>query len=379
MNLYPVYLDCNATTPIEPIVCDKIRHYLECEFGNAASRTHIWGVKAKQAVQVAREQIAEVVKSKPDEVIFTSGATESNNLALLGLANHGKESGKRHILTTRIEHKAILEPLEWMSQQGFEIEYLSVGENGIVNTADLKSKLREDTLAVSIMHVNNETGVIQPLDEVIAALDRFDAFFHTDASQGFGKEIATLQNSRIDMISISGHKIYGPKGVGSLILRRRGFKRLPLSPIMYGGGHEKGLRPGTLPVHLIAGLGTAAELALKTSVARTEKCMAIREKALAALLPIGGVINGDPEKVLPHVLNISFPGLDSEAALVALKDLVAISNGSACTSQSYDPSHVLVGMGLSKTRISSALRISWCHMTNEVDWALVGNRIKNLL
>jgi cysteine desulfurase len=228
------------------------------------------------------------------------------------------------------------------------------------------------------MHVNNETGVIQPVEKISEILKDHPAYLHVDAAQGFGKKVKTLQDNRIDLISISAHKIYGPKGVGALIARRRGFKRMPLKPIMYGGGHEKGLRPGTLPVHLIVGLGEAVSLALLNNFDRENRCLAVREEALKALTSIGGVLNGDLKCLMPHVLNISFPGIDSEAAIVALKDHYAISNGSACTSHRYSPSHVLEGMGLDGDRIRSALRISWGHLTPEVDWEDMAKRIAML-
>ena len=378
MDAKPIYFDCNATTPVEPRVCEKVMHFLSDEFGNAASRTHVWGSSAMQAVQSARASVASVVAANPDEVIFTSGATESNNLALLGLAEYAEKTGKKHIISTPIEHKAVIEPLEQLQKIGFEVTLVDVGEKGWVDPNEIKKHLRSDTLAVSIMHVNNETGVIQPLDDICKLLDGHDAFFHTDAAQGFGKEIDALKNSRIDLISISGHKIYAPKGIGALVIRRRGFKKIPLRPIMFGGGHEKGLRPGTLPVHLIVGLGEAAGMAIDDIESRREVCRNIREQALGALLPIGGLINGDLDKVATHVINISFPGVDSEAAILVLKDVVAISNGSACTSQTYDPSHVLVAMGFDENRINSALRISWCHLTPEIDWSEISKRIESL-
>ncbi|PNU18832.1 cysteine desulfurase DndA [Geothermobacter hydrogeniphilus] len=378
MSSIPVYLDCNATTPIEPSVCDVIRHYVEDEYGNAASRTHIWGTRAKQAVQLAREQIAAVVAARMDEVIFTSGATESDNLAILGLAAHGAETGKKHLITTKIEHKAVLEPLAALEKRGFEVTYLPVDEKGWVSPESVYNALRDDTLAISIMHVNNETGVRQPVREIAELIADSPVFFHVDAAQGFGKDLGTLKIPRIDMMSLSAHKIFGPKGVGALIVRRRGFTRIPLQPVMYGGGHERGLRPGTLPVQLIAGFGEAARLANMNAGSREEKCNVIRQKAVAALVKVGGVINGDSSRVMPHVLNISFPGLDSEAILVALKNKISISNGSACTSHRYEPSHVLTGMGLPESRIKGALRISWCHMTPDVDWDDVGRCIKQL-
>lgn len=375
----PIYLDCNATTPLEPEVRDIIWRWMVEDYGNAASRTHIWGTRAKQAVEHAREAVARVVAAKADEVIFTSGATESNNLALLGLAAHGVSSGSQHIVTSPIEHKAVLEPIEYLRSRGFKVTVVPVDEKGWVAPADVARAVREDTLFVSLMHANNETGVLQPLQEICEVLGDHPAYLHVDAAQGFGKDLEPLKSPRIDLMSISGHKIYGPKGIGALVTRRRGYKKLPLSPLMFGGGHERGLRPGTLPVPLIAGLGQAASIALRDNAERKQKCLEIRKQALDALVSIGGAINGDESRMLPHVLNISFPGVDSEAAIVALKDHVAISNGSACTSLSYDLSHVLVGMGLAEERIRGALRMSWCHMTTEINWADVALKIKLIM
>ena len=373
-----IYLDCNATAPMEPAVSEEVMKYLTIEFGNAGSRTHEYGARAKQAVQKARDRIADVVQAQRDEVIFTSGATESNNLAILGLADHGEATGKKHIISNLIEHKAILEPLEVLGKRGFDITLLPPTQGGWVNPEEVEKALRKDTLLVSCMHANNETGVVQPLREIAQRLGDHPAYFHTDAAQGFGKDIDTLCDPRIDLISISGHKIYGPKGIGALITRRRGFKRPPLNPLMFGGGQEKGLRPGTLPVALITGLGKAAELALKNADQRTAECKSFRQQVLNAIAPLDPVFNGDQNRTLPHVLNISFPGLDSEAVIVALKNHIAVSNGSACTSQSYDPSHVLESMELKKEIIQSAIRISWCHMTDEVDWDTVVNIMRKL-
>lgn len=372
------YLDCNATTPIEPRVRDLVIEFLDAEFGNAGSRTHDYGVRAKRAVQHARAQVAAVVQAQPDEVLFTSGATESNNLAILGLENEGRRSGRLHVITTQIEHKAVLEPLEILEERGFEVVRLPCGPSGWVPAEAVAEALREDTLLVSVMHVNNETGIIQPVEEVAGVLADHPAYFHVDAAQGFGKEVAALRDSRIDLISVSGHKVYGPKGVGALVARRRRFQRPPLKPLLYGGGQERGLRPGTLPVHLIVGLGLAAALGAKESQARNARCLAFREAALRGLASLEPVIHGDPERTVAHTLNLSFPGLDGEAVIVAVKDLIAISNGSACTSQSYTPSHVLKAMGLSVEQIAGALRISWSHLTQPVDWHAVTTRIATL-
>lgn len=374
----PVYLDCNATTPLDPQVREVLVRYLTDEFGNEGSRTHEYGARAKQAVQRARDQVGAVVGVKRDEVIFTSGATESNNLAILGLREAGHATGRKHLITTAIEHKAVLEPFEALERDGFEVTRLAVGAGGYVEPDALKAALRDDTLLVSVMQANNETGVLQPLKELASALEGHPAYFHTDAAQGFGKEPESLRDPRIDMISVSGHKVFAPKGVGALITRRRGYERVPLKPLVYGGGQERGLRPGTLPVALIVALGEAAELAVRDNSARLARCKAIREVALGAFSGLNFKLTGEQTRVMPHVLNVSFRGLDSEALIVALKDLIAISNGSACTSASYTPSHVLKAMGMSDDEANACVRISWCHMTPDVDWAAVAERIRIL-
>ena len=373
------YLDCNATTPLDPVVREVLWHYLGDEYGNEGSRTHEFGARAKQAVQKARDQVAAVVSAKRDEVIFTSGATESNNLAILGLRGAGHNLGKRHIVTTAIEHKAVLEPCEALERDGFEVTRLPVGEGGFVDPTAVKSALRPDTLLVSVMQVNNETGVCQPLSEITELLSNHPTYFHTDAAQGFGKDLETLRNSRIDLISISGHKIFAPQGIGALITRRRGYDRPPLQPLVYGGGQERGLRPGTLPVALVAALGAAAEISVRDHSKRQLACRHIRQKALEALTPLHPTLTGEQALVMDHVLNLAFPGLDSEALIVALKDLVAISNGSACTSSSYTPSHVLKAMGMEDDEANGCVRISWCHMTPDVDWVAVASRIRTML
>lgn len=377
-NTLPLYLDCNATTPLDPRVREAMLHYFDVDYGNAGSRTHEYGTRAKQAVQTARNQVAALIRCESDEVIFTSGATESNNLAILGLAKHGEQSGRKHIVTTQIEHKAVLEPVEELERRGFEVTRVPPTPGGWVEPSAVLSVLRPDTLLVSVMHANNETGVIQPLDEILDGMKDQPAYFHTDAAQTFGKIIAPLQNPRIDLISISGHKIYGPKGIGALITRRRGYDRIPLTPLMFGGGQERGLRPGTLPVPLIVALGLAAELAGKEWKKRAEKCLAFRKELLAAFVPFNPVFNGDPDRTLPHVVNLSIPGIDSEALMLALKHDFAISNGSACTSASYKPSHVLEAMCLPECHILGAARISWCYMTGQLDWLSATGRIHTM-
>lgn len=372
-----IYLDCNATTPIEPEVAKLVRQYMEEEFGNSGSRTHIFGKSAKSAVEKARQQIADVVDVQKDEVVFTSGATESNNIAILGLAAALRKKGKTHIITTAIEHKAVLEPCSYLESNGFTVSYLAPDLNGAVSIEAVKDAICDSTGLLSIMSVNNETGVIQPITEIANFFEDKDIYFHVDAAQGFGKLLEPLTNSRIDLLSISGHKIYGPKGIGALITRRREYKRPPLTPLVYGGGQEKGIRPGTLPVPLIAGFGLAAELAKKHNKKWWANCEKIKAQVLAAFNDIDVHIHG--VNSLPNVINFSIKGINSEAAIVALKGVAAISNGSACTSNSYTPSHVLEAMRLDEDEIKGALRISWCHMTKDVPWLEIKNRLKSLL
>lgn len=374
----PIYLDCNATTPVDPQVSAEVLAYMAHEFGNAGSRTHGYGQIAKERVNRARQEVGAVVEVKPDEVIFTSGATESNNLAILGLAAHGATTGKRHIISSQIEHKAVLEPLDILAKRGFDVTLLPPTSGGWIDPEGVRQALRPDTLLVSIMAVNNETGVLQPIEEIAAVLSDHDAYFHVDGAQAFGKVIGPLREQRIDLLAISGHKVYAPKGIGALVLRRRGYNRVPLQPLMFGGGQERGLRPGTLPVALIAGLGLASSLALKEHTKRASRCETIKAEALAALEPLGIVMNLDPSRAVPHTLNFSVPGVDSEAAIVALKDIAAVSNGSACTSQSYEPSHVLTAAGLPEDQVAGALRLSWSHLTPSLDWNEVSERLRRL-
>lgn len=374
----PVYLDCNATAPIEPGVREVLFRYLTEEFGNEGSRTHEYGARAKQAVQRARDQMAAIVGAKREEVIFTSGATESNNLAILGLREAARKTGRKHFITSTIEHKAVLEPFDALENDGFSITRLPVCTGGYVEPSAVAAALRPDTFFVSLMQTNNETGILQPLDEIAEVLDKHDAYFHTDAAQGFGKDMDTLLNPRIDMISVSGHKVFAPKGIGALIVRRRGYDKVPLTPLFFGGGQERGLRPGTLPVALIAALGESVELAVQDRLERHRRCAEIRAEALAAFKSLNPRYSGDANRVMPHVLNVAFSGLDSEALIVALKDLIAISNGSACTSSSYTPSHVLRAMGMTDDQANSCVRISWCHLTPNVDWSAVAKRIRSL-
>lgn len=373
-----VYLDCNATTPLEPSVASLVTRFLEKDFGNAASPIHDHGLFARAAVEHARMLVGKVVGARPDEVIFTSGATESNNMAILGLVDAGLKSCRRHVITTAIEHKAVLEPFEELSRRGFEVELLPVGVDGRFRAEQVAEALRPDTLLVSTMHVNNETGVLQPLTEVAEVLAGHEALWHVDAAQGFGKELEQLGNRRIDMISVSGHKIYGPKGIGALIVRKRDGRFPPLQPLLFGGGQEQGLRPGTLPVPLIAGLGEAAKLAVRDNQERQAKCLAFRQHVRDALDFLGAEQNGDEAWTLPHCINVSLQGISADLAINALKNVIAVSSTSACTSHTRTPSHVLSAMGRTTAQVESSLRFSWCHMTPEVDWDAVTGILQRL-
>ncbi len=373
-----IYLDCNATTPLEPAVAEVVRRFMETDYGNPASPVHEFGIFARMAVEKARGEVAELVAARRDEIIFTSGATEANNLAILGLAAHGLATGRRHVIGTRIEHKAVLEPLQELAKQGFEVELLPVGADGRVRVEELQAALRPDTLLVSVMQVNNETGIVQPLAEIAAALEGHPAILHSDAAQGFGKELAPLRNRRLDLISISGHKIYGPKGVGALVARKRDGAYPPLRPLMFGGGQEQGLRPGTLAAPLIAGLGTAARLAGRNHAARTEYNQSFRDRLLAALAPLKPAINGDPAFALPHAVNLALPCIPAEKTIDALKELVAISSSSACTAGDSSPSHVLTAMGVPHSRAACSVRLAWSHLTPEPDWESIVRILKEL-
>lgn len=376
---YVPYLDCCATSPIENEVLEEVVQFLAHDFGNSGSRTHDYGAVANRAVEGARKSVAKVVDSDPAEVLFTSGATESNNLALLGIAIRGAQNGRKHIVSTAIEHKAVLEPLDELRKQGFKVTLVQPNAKGRVQAGDVLDAVQDDTLLVSCMHANNETGVVQPIDEIASGLIDPDVYLHTDAAQSFGKVLADLRNPRVDLISISGHKIFGPKGIGALVVRRRNGKRPPISPLMYGGGQERGLRPGTMPVALVAGLGKAAEIALRDHAHRETRCLEFRDRLLGELAPLEPTIHGDTNRTMPHVVNLSFGDIDSEAIMLALRDTVAISNGSACTSASYTPSHVLKAMQMTDSEAETATRWSWCHHSEEPDWDEVRQRIKLLL
>jgi cysteine desulfurase len=375
----PVYVDCAATTPLDPRVREVMLSYFDEDFGNAGSRTHAWGQRARAAVERARDQIASVVAARRGDVVFTSGATESNNLAIFGTCRGDLQvaperdrqvaspSTRPHIVSTAIEHHAVLEPLAELERRGYEVTYVRPGTDGVVATDAVLAAVRPETRLVSVMHVNNETGAIQPIAAIAEGLQGRDSVFHVDAAQSFGRELTDLRHPRIDLISASSHKIQGPKGVGALIARRSTSAQ-PLQPLMFGGGQERGLRPGTLPVPLIAAFGRAAELAVTEHEERASRCRAFREALLDGLKELRPSINGDPSVTVPYILNVSIPGIEAEVAIDAWADLVAISNGAACTSQSYTCSHVLSAMRLPKAQMDGALRFSWCASTPHPDW-----------
>jgi cysteine desulfurase len=374
----PVYLDYNATTPLDSRVFEAMQEWFCGPPANAGSRTHPYGQRARDAVEDARQQVADCLGAATYEVVFTSGATESNNIAILGLVEFGERTGRKHILSTTIEHKAVLEPLNRMSELGFEVEVLPVTPGGSVDVEIIRKSLRSDTLLVSVMHANNETGVLQPVREIAELLDGTDTLFHTDAAQTFGKETEELKTLPCDFISISSHKIYGPQGVGALYVRRHGAARRPLDSLLFGGGQERGLRPGTIPVPLVVGFGRAVGLAISEHQDRATEANRVKDQLIAGLQSVDHEINGDQTIAQTHVLNVSFPGVNSEALMMALRDKIAISNGSACTSASYDPSHVLLAMGLDEDRISESVRISWGAGVSEIPVELIVSAVESL-
>lgn len=356
-----IYLDYNASTPIDPRVLSVMVDVYQNHFGNADSRTHEFGESARSMTETARGQVAELLGVNKDEVFFTSGATESNNIAILGLRAFGEAKNRKHIITSSIEHKAILGAAKTLSENGFEVEYVDPDESGRVNPEKLTSMIRPDTLLVSLMHVNNETGIIQPVKEIGDYLRETETLFHIDATQSCGKLIDEVRSLHYDLMSISAHKMHGPQGIGALIMRKKRYRLPPVKPIMYGGGQEHGIRPGTLPTALIAGFGEACAIAEKEAAQDNATCCKIKESLLDLLEKSGVeyVINGDQKHCVPTTLNVSFLGVSSEALILATKQYCGVSNGSACTSRSYSHSHVLSAMHLPDESIESAIRISW--------------------
>jgi cysteine desulfurase len=356
---FPVYLDYCASAPIDDrVLQEMVRSYSEVP-GNSDSRTHIFGAKAKEELESGRRHLAEHLDVDKSEVLFTSGATESDNMALAGFHRFGVDSGRRHILVSCIEHKAVLEAAHRLALDGFAIEEIPVGSSGRIVVEDVLARLRPDTLLVSVMHVNNETGVIQPIEDIGRELDAKGVFFHIDAAQSFGKLNDSIRSTKYDLLSLSAHKISGPQGVGALVLKRKNFERPPIEPLFFGGMQEYGFRPGTLPVALVAGFAKAASIAENEHGLWMRNCLQIRSNLLKAVEGLDYLVNGDPKHCLPSILNISFKGVDSESVFASVKANYALSNGSACNSGAYTRSYVLTNMGLEESRIDEALRLSW--------------------
>lgn len=356
-----IYLDYNASAPIDVRVLDRMIEVYRNNVGNADSRTHEYGDNARGIVEKARKQVANLLDISSSEVFFTSGATESNNIAIQGLQEYANKTNKKHIITTAIEHKAILETVKAMGKKGFDVEIVNPDISGRIKTEEILSRIKDETLLVSVMHVNNETGIIQPVKEIGQALQDQQILFHIDATQSCGKLVDELCELQYDMLSFSAHKLQGPQGVGVLVLRKKGYRLPPVKNIMYGGQQEHGIRPGTLPVALIAGCGEACEISKQEYKENTKKNRFLRNTLIRELDKSGieYYFNGDQGNCIHSTVNIYFPGVMSEALMLSTKEFCGISNGSACTSKSYSPSYVLVAMGLPVERIESSVRISW--------------------
>ena len=367
----PIYLDYAATTPADPRVASKIMQFLTLDgtFGNPASRSHRFGWQAEEAVDVARNQVAELVNADPREIIFTSGATESDNLALKGAA-HAQCARGQHIITSQTEHKAVLDSCKQLESEGFTVTYLTPPANGIITPDAVRAALRDDTVLVSLMHVNNEIGVIQDIAAIGELCRARDILFHVDATQSVGKLPIDLSELKVDLMSFSAHKLYGPKGIGALYVRRK--PKVTIDAQMHGGGHERGMRSGTLPVHQIVGMGEAFALARAARESEMARLATLRARLWQGLSALDGVrLNGDLAQSAPNILNISFAGVDGESLIMALKDL-ALSSGSACTSASMEPSYVLRAIGLDEALAHSSLRFSLGRFTTEeeIDYAI---------
>jgi cysteine desulfurase len=375
----PIYLDYSATTPVDPRVAEKMIPYLTEKFGNPASRSHAFGWEAEKAVEHAREQVASLVNADPKEIIWTSGATESNNLALKGAAHFYKGKG-RHIVTVKTEHKAVLDTCRELERQGFEVTYLAPEPNGLLDLEKFQAALRPDTILASVMFVNNETGVIQDIETLGEICRERGVIFHVDAAQATGKVAIDLARLKVDLMSFSAHKTYGPKGIGALYVRRK--PRIRLEPQMHGGGHERGLRSGTLATHQIVGMGEAFAIAREEMASENERIRRLRDKLWKGLSKIEEVhVNGDMERRVPHNLNVSFSYVEGESLIMAIKD-VAVSSGSACTSASLEPSYVLKALGRSDELAHSSIRFTIGRFTTEeeIDYTidLVSRKIAKL-
>ena len=370
----PVYLDYAATTPVDKRVAEKMIPYLTETFGNPASNSHAFGWEAEEAVEKARADIAALINADSKEIVFTSGATESDNLAIKGAANFYKTKGK-HLITVKTEHKAVLDTMRELERQGFEVTYLGVQENGLIDLEELKAAIRDDTILISVMWVNNEIGVVQDIPAIGEICRERKIIFHVDAAQACGKVPVDVEAAKIDLLSMSGHKVYGPKGIGALYVRRK--PRVRLEAQMHGGGHERGFRSGTLPTHQIVGMGEAFRIAkeeLEQDMAHYRKLRDIFLKGIEGIEEV--YINGDLEHRAPNNLNVSFNFVEGESLIMAVKEL-AVSSGSACTSASLEPSYVLRALGRNDELAHSSLRITFGRMTTEEEVQFAAELIKS--
>lgn len=369
MPKVPIYLDYSATTPIDPRVAEKMIPYLTEKFGNPASRSHAFGWDADKAIEQAREEVAGLVNCDPKEIVWTSGATESDNLAIKGAAQFYKGKGK-HLITVRTEHKAVLDPMRELERQGFEVTYLDPEPNGLLDLEKFRAAIRPDTILASVMHVNNEIGVIQDIDTIGELCRAKGVLFHVDAAQSTGKAPIDLARMKVDLMSFSAHKTYGPKGVGALYVRRK--PRIRLEAQMHGGGHERGMRSGTLATHQIVGMGAAFRIAAEEMATENERIRYLRDRLWVGLNTLDEVhLNGDMLRRVPHNLNASFNFVEGESLMMAIKDL-AVSSGSACTSASLEPSYVLKALGRNDELAHSSIRFSIGRFTTEqeIDYAV---------
>ena len=366
MPKQPIYMDYAATTPVAPKAAEKMATCLTMDgvFGNPASRSHKYGWQAEELVDIARHQVADLIHADAREIVFTSGATESDNLALKGVAHFHADKGK-HIVSVRTEHKAVLDPCAQLEKEGFEVTYLDVKEDGLIDLDELRSALREDTILASVMWVNNEIGVIQDINAIGTICRENGTLFHVDAAQAAGKLPIDMSSAPVDLMSISAHKMYGPKGIGALYVRRQ--PRVRIAAQMHGGGHERGMRSGTLATHQIVGMGVAAELAAEKMSSDIERFESMRQQFLSPLLAEEGIkLNGSDTQRVPHIVNLQFANVEGELLLMSLKDL-AVSSGSACTSASVEPSYVLRAIGVSDELAHASLRFSFGRSTTAAD------------
>ena len=377
----PIYMDYASTTPVDPRVAKKISDHLTLDgnFGNPASRSHKFGWQAEEAVEEARSHVANLVNCDPREIVWTSGATEADNLAIKGIANFYQKNGK-HIITSKIEHKAVLDPCRQLERDGFEVTYLEPNEGGLITAEAISNAIREDTILISIMHINNELGTINDLDSIGTLAREKGIFFHVDAAQSTGKVDIDLTALPVDLMSFSAHKTYGPKGIGALFVRRK--PRVRIEAQIHGGGHERGMRSGTLATHQIVGMGEAFRIAKEEMSADTKRVAALHKRFFESVSNIEEVyVNGDPDNKVSNILNISFAYVEGESLIMALKD-IAVSSGSACTSASLEPSYVLRALGRKDELASSSIRFSFGRFTTdqEVDYtvSLINHAVERL-